>query len=44
MSGRHQIYPALDWICLVNQDNKQRKSRSGTKMMNLGSNKIMISK
>jgi hypothetical protein len=32
------------WICPVNQENKQQKSRSGTKMMNLGPDKLTTSK
>jgi hypothetical protein len=44
MSGRHRIYLVLNQICLVNQDYKQQKSRSGTKMMNLGPDKLTTSK
>jgi hypothetical protein len=44
MSNRHGICLVQDRICLVNQDYKQRKSRSGTKTINLGPNKLMTSK
>jgi hypothetical protein len=44
MSSRHQICLVQDWICPVNQDYEQQKSRSGTKMMNLGPNKLTTSK
>jgi hypothetical protein len=37
MSSRH-------WICPVNQDYEQRKSRSGTKTMNLQLDKLTTSK
>jgi hypothetical protein len=40
----HRISLILDWICSVNQDNEQRKSRSGTKTMNLGPDKLTTSK
>jgi hypothetical protein len=44
MSERHQICPVQDQICPVNQDYQQWKSRSGTKTMNLGPNKLTTSK
>jgi hypothetical protein len=44
MSDRHQICPILDWICPMNQDNAQQKSRSGTKTMNLEPDKLTTSK
>jgi hypothetical protein len=44
MSNRHWICSVQDRICLVNQDYKQQKSRSGTKTINLGPNKLMTSK
>jgi hypothetical protein len=44
MSDRHQICPVQDRIYPVNQDYEQQKSRSGTKTMNLGANKLTTSK
>jgi hypothetical protein len=44
MSDRHRICLVEDQICLVNQDYEQRKSRSGTKAINLGSDKLTTSK
>jgi hypothetical protein len=44
MSGRHWICSVQDWICPMNQDYEQRKNRSGTKTMNLGSDKLTTSK
>jgi hypothetical protein len=43
-SAYRRICPALDRICPVNQDYKQRKSRLGTKMMNLGPDELTTSK
>jgi hypothetical protein len=40
MSSRHRICPILNRICPVNQDNGHRKSRSGTKTMNLELDKL----
>jgi hypothetical protein len=43
MCGKLQICPVQDQICLVNQDYEQWKSKSGAKMMNLGSDKLTTS-
>jgi hypothetical protein len=44
MSSELWICPVHDWICLVNQDSAQQKSRSEVKTMNLGPDKLTTSK
>jgi hypothetical protein len=44
MSDRHRICQIWDRICPVNQDYEQQKSRSDTKMINLGHDKLTTSK
>jgi hypothetical protein len=44
MFGLGQTCPAWGRICLVTKTFEQRKSRSGTKTMCLGSDKLIISK
>jgi hypothetical protein len=44
MSDRHWICPVQDRICLMTQDYEQQKSRSGTKTINLGADKLTTSK
>jgi hypothetical protein len=38
------MYPAYRWICPVNQDYEQQKSRLDTKTMNLGPDELTTSK
>jgi hypothetical protein len=44
MSDLGRICPSWGWICLVIRNFQDQKSRSGAKMMCLGTNKLTISK